>query len=149
MKLISNDIFFAWIEREVAEGRCVRFLLKGNSMFPLLRDGLDQIILYPCTPDELKLMDVVLFRYKGGHLLHRIIKKDGDRLIMQGDGAFISKEECLAVDVVGKVHAVIRPSGKVLSVNSRKWRLSSALWRGTGPLRVPILKILVYFKDRQ
>ena len=36
MKCIPNDVFFAWVESEIAEGRTVRFRLKGNSMFPLL-----------------------------------------------------------------------------------------------------------------
>ena len=34
MKTIPNDTFFACVEAELAEGRPVRFRLKGNSMFP-------------------------------------------------------------------------------------------------------------------
>ena len=54
MKQIPNDFFFSWVEKEIAEGRNVRFRLKGNSMFPLLRDGRDVVVLYPCTEDELR-----------------------------------------------------------------------------------------------
>ena len=59
MKQIPNELFFAWVESEIADGRSVRFRLKGNSMFPLLRNGKDDVILYSCQIDELKPMDVV------------------------------------------------------------------------------------------
>ena len=110
-------------------------------MFPLLRDGRDDVVLCPCTREELCPMDVVLFRYKGKHLLHRIIRIDGDRLYIQGDGSVVAKEECLCSDVVGKVQAVVRPSGRTIPTSSRTWRLPSCLWRKLGVLRVFLLKV--------
>ena len=70
MKNIPNDMFFAWVESEIAAGRSVRFQLKGISMFPLLRNQKDEVVLVPCRAEELRVRDVVLFRYKGKHLLH-------------------------------------------------------------------------------
>jgi hypothetical protein len=110
MKPIPNNLFFLWVEQEIADGRSVRFRLKGTSMLPLLRGDKDEIILYPCKPADLHPLDVILFRYKGNHLLHRIIKIDGNHLYIQGDGSFMAKEECDVKDVVGKVHAIVRPS---------------------------------------
>ena len=141
MKTIANDTFFAWVEAELAEGRPVRFRLKGNSMFPLLRNGKDSVILEKCNQDTLKPMDVVLFRYKGNHVLHRILRRENNQLLIQGDGSFVAKEQCTADDVVGKVVQVCRPSGKVLSVNSWQWRLPSRLWRLSNPLRVFLLRL--------
>ena len=34
-------------------------------------------------------MDVVLFRYNGRHVLHRIIRREGTRLYIRGDGSFV------------------------------------------------------------
>lgn len=62
--------------------------------------------------------------------------------LMQGDGSLVAKEECLASDIVGKVHHVIRLSGKVIPVDSWEWRLLSRLWRGLGILRVSCLRVL-------
>lgn len=142
MKQIPNDFFFAWVEEEIAAGRSVRFRLKGNSMFPTLRNGRDEVVLYPCRPEELKPMDVVLFRYQGRHLLHRILQREKDRLLIQGDGSYVATETCTVSDVVGKVQEVIRPSGKVVSVTSWQWRWFGKLWRGLGRLRCLILRIL-------
>ena len=142
MKCIPNDVFFAWVESEIAEGHSVRIRLKGQSMFPLLRNERDEVVLYPCHEHDLHPMDVVLFRYQGRHVLHRILRREGDWLYLRGDGSYVAKEECAVSDVVGKVHEIIRPSGKVIPVDAWQWRLSSKLWRGLGIFRNPCLRVL-------
>lgn len=142
MKRIPNEIFFDWVESEIAEGHSVRFRLKGQSMFPLLRNERDMVVLYPCREEELHPMDVVLFRYQGKHILHRILRREGSRLYLRGDGSYIAKEECTTADVIGKVLDIIRPSGKVMSVDSWRWRLVSRMWCGLGIFRNPCLRIL-------
>ena len=141
MKIVANDTFFAWVEAEIAAGRPVRFRLKGNSMFPLLRNGKDVVVLEKCPADSLQPMDVVLFRYRGKHVLHRIIRREGEWLLIQGDGSMVAKEECTVDDVVGKVVQICRPSGKILAVDSWQWRLPSRLWRGLGFLRTWLLRV--------
>ena len=111
-------------------------------MYPLLRNGRDEVLLAPFSTDELQPMDVVLFRYKGAHLLHRIQHIEGDILYIQGDGTFVAKEECNRADVVGKVTHVIRPSGKRISVDNWRWKLPSYCWVHLGILRKPLLRIL-------
>ena len=142
MKQIPNDVFFRWVESELAEGRSVRFRLKGQSMFPLLRSGLDEVVLYPCTPDDFRVMDVVLFRYRGGHVLHRVIFRDGWWVYLRGDGTYVSEEECHMKDVVGVVREVVRPSGRRVRVDSWRWRLPSFLWCHLGMFRKPFLRVL-------
>lgn len=142
MRQIPNDVFFAWVESEIAEGHSVRFRLKGQSMFPLLRNERDEVVLYSCTEEELQPMDVVLFRFQGKHVLHRILRREGERLFLRGDGSYVAREECVVSDVVGKVHEVIRPSGKVVSVKAWRWRLLSRVWCGLGIFRNPCLRVL-------
>lgn len=142
MRKIPNGLFFSYVESEIAAGRPVRFHLKGWSMFPLLRDSRDEVVLYPCSARELVPMDVVLFRHDGRHLLHRIIRRNGDCLYVRGDGAFSAREQCVVDDVVGKVRFVIRPSGRLVSVDNWRWRLPGRLWRMTGIFRTPLLRIL-------
>ena len=142
MKQIPNDLFFEWVESEIAQGRSVQIRLKGVSMYPLLREGKDEVILSSCPMEELQPMDVVLFRYHGTHVLHRIIQRDGDQLTLQGDGSFSVKENCSVLDVIARVEAVVRPSGKVIPVGSWRWRLPSWLWCKMGILRNPVLRVL-------
>jgi hypothetical protein len=141
MKKVSNDVFFAWVEEEIAQGKPVRFRLKGNSMFPLLRNMKDSVILEKCSMHDLKPMDVVLFRYRGTHVLHRIIQRTGDDLLIQGDGSIVAMEQCTVNDVVGKVTGICRPSGKIVSVENWKWKLSSRLWRTSNSMRKFLLRV--------
>lgn len=142
MMQISNDQFFAWVEAEIAEGNPVRFRLKGESMFPLLRNGRDIVVLHPCRIEELQPMDVVLFRYRSTYVLHRILRREGEKLLIQGDGSYVTCEECTIADVVGIVRTIIRSSGKQVSVDSWQWLLPSFLWRNMGILRIPMLRVL-------
>ena len=141
MKQIPNDQFFSWIETEIATGHSVQFRLKGYSMFPLLRNRQDKVILYPCMNEELRPMDVVLFKYNGKYLLHRIIKREGMLLTIQGDGSFTAMEQCSVTDVIGKLQFIVKKYEKILSVNSWQWKLSSLLWRKTGIFRNSLLRI--------
>ena len=142
MMQIPNDLFFAWVETEIAAGRSVQFRLKGVSMFPLIRNEKDEVMLRPCSAEELRPMDVVLFKYKGKHLLHRIIRREGNLLLIQGDGSYVAQEQCTTDAVVGKVQTIVRPSGKTISVESWQWRLPSMVWRNLGVFRNPLLRIL-------
>ena len=141
MKKVANNVFFSWLEEEIAQGKPVRFRLKGHSMFPLLRNGKDEVILEKCFPENLKPMDVVLFRYRGKHVLHRIIRREGERLLIQGDGSIVAKEECTVDDVIGKVVQICRPSGKEIPVGSWQWTIPSRVWRGLGFLRIWLLRV--------
>lgn len=146
MKQITNDRFFARVEAEISDGRRVRFRIKGHSMRPLLRDGKDEVVLAPCRAEEVKRRDVVLFRYRGRHLLHRVIGKTGGRYRMQGDGICTSYEECGPEDIIGVVMTVYRPGGRCMETASVRWRLSSCLWLALGRFRGIALRILSFNK---
>ena len=147
MKAIPNRLFFDYVAERLSDGDNVRLRLKGNSMFPLLRNNKDVVVLAPCAGEKLVPMDVVLFRYRGDYVLHRIVRREGDRLLMQGDGVYASFEQCMVGDVVGRVIAVSRPSGRVDSVDGWRWRITSRLWRVVEPLRRCVLKFLYYYFD--
>ena len=95
MILLPNQLFVAEVEAMLAEGREVQIRMKGHSMRPLLRSERDQVVLTPCAdPARLQPGDVVLFRCCGRHILHRIVRRDGDRLTLAGDGNYRITEQC-------------------------------------------------------
>lgn len=127
MKPIPNDLFFAQIESEIAEGKSVIFKVKGNSMYPFLRNGIDSVKLAPVN-QKLAKNDVVLFKFNGKHVLHRIIKIEGDKYILQGDGVIKNKEYCSSEDIIGVVTHICREDGKMIAVKSFKWRILPEIW---------------------
>lgn len=147
MKQLSNECFFAWVESEIESGRSVKFRVKGNSMLPLLRSGVDEVVVCPCRKEDLERMDIVLFRHAGRHVLHRIIRMKDGRYLMQGDGVWRFHEECGAEDIIGIVKKICRPTGKQVETASFRWRLESRLWRMLGKTgRRVCLRIMAAFK---
>lgn len=144
---LENEAFFTLVENELAAGKLVRFCVKGNSMFPLLRDGKDVVVLERCMSNQLQPMDVVLFRYKGNHILHRFLRREGEFLLMQGDGVYASFEYCPVDAVVGRVIQVHRTSGKVLSIESWRWTFPSRLWLYSGFLKKWLLRMAYMRKE--
>lgn len=140
MKSLPNDLFFAQVESEISQGRSVWFKVKGNSMYPFLSGDKDSILLSPVNEPVVK-NDVVLFFYKGRHVLHRVIKIEGEKYIIQGDGVYASREFCHSKDIIGKVTQIQHPSGKIIPVTSFSWRFLSALWGNLRFLRRYLLFI--------
>ena len=127
MKL-SNNLFFAEVEELLAEGKQVTILIIGNSMSPLLRDGRDKVVLRKANDEDIKKGAVMLFRYRGSHVMHRVTKIEGDVVIFEGDGNYKLQEVATRKDIIAVMEAVVRPSGKRIECSSRRWRTWSCLW---------------------
>ena len=141
MKTLANDIFFAQVESEIAAGRNVRFRVKGNSMYPLLRDGKDEVTLSPLTCNP-SVYDIVLFRYRGKHILHRIISIEGDTYTIQGDGIYISCEKCTRKDIIGVVTQIHKKNGLEINTSWGLFRFNSWCWYKLFFIRRFILAVL-------
>jgi hypothetical protein len=72
-KKIPNIDALMIIEESIKAGTTVQLTVRGNSMSPLLMDGVDVVKLRPFFPAELKPGVIILFRYKERFVLHRII----------------------------------------------------------------------------
>lgn len=131
---IPNSLFFAQVEAWLKEGILANIPLRGHSMRPLLRDGRDVVIIEPCDTTHLVVGEVYLFRHKGHHTLHRLRRIELDRLIMAGDGNYRLTEQCTPADVIGRLKAVQRPSGRIIDCHSRRWRWQSAVWCSLPPI---------------
>lgn len=99
---IANETYFALVEEQLAAGGRVKINLIGTSMRPTLIAG-DELTLE--SAGEVAVGDVVLFRYMGRHILHRIVAIEGDHYIMRGDNC-ISNEIVGREDIVAKLVAV-------------------------------------------
>ena len=147
---IDNKLLFAAVEQRLAEGQQVQLPLTGISMMPTLKNGdvltLEPVFSgqwpvasgqFPDTATEtetapaqlttdhrplttLSKGDVVLFRYHGIHLLHRIIDIDGDWVTTQGDNCRTT-EKCHRSDVVARLVAV-RHGNTTITVGSPEWQ---------------------------
>ena len=121
-----------------AGGRCL-LTVTGTSMTPFLRDNRDTVILAAPVPELLTPGRILFFRRRSGaYILHRIRRVEADgRLRMCGD-AQTWTESILPDQAIGAVVGIRRESGRILDCGSLSWRLCSALWYPTRPIR-PLL----------
>lgn len=76
------------IQERLAAGQTVRFSPRGVSMRPMLREGIDSVILSP-VPEKLKQYDLPLYRRENGqYVLHRVIRA-GDTYTCIGDNQMV------------------------------------------------------------
>ena len=110
-KEFANEVIIPEIAKLLDEGHSVTLKLRGVSMRPFLEDGRDKAILTkPCSP--LKVGDVVLAEVAPRrYALHRIVKIDGNSVVMRGDGN-IATEQCDISKVFGIAHCFYRKGRK-------------------------------------
>lgn len=136
---IRNSEFIETIIPLLFTEKTVRFRIKGMSMYPLLHSDRDLVDLR--RTDEPQMGDIVLARVSGEqYILHRVVKKDGDRLTLMGDGNIYAKECCLCSDVLGKVVMVIR-NGRSISTENIVYRMYSFLLLHIIPIKKQLYQI--------
>ena len=106
----------------------------GWSMWPMLRNRKDRIILLPKGEERLKRHDLPLYRRPDGkYILHRILRvKDGEYVI-RGDNTY-RLEQVPDSWVLGYVSEFYR-GGRHISADSRLYRVYIVVWRLLFPLR--------------
>lgn len=135
----SNGLYVTAVKMLIDEGRTVEMPVRGWSMRIFVEHERDKAILAPCHPDDLKVGDVVLARIDAAeesYVLHRIIRRDGDRLTLMGDGNLRGTETTTIDRVIAIATGFVRGNKKHPDlVTSRKWRIYSYLWMRLLPLR--------------
>ena len=125
---LSNELFFAEVEQLISQGENVTITIKGNSMRPWLQNSKHKVIVKPLADSILQCGDIALFRYKGKHILHRVVKIENGKITFSGDGNIGIKEQASKNDVIALVESIITSSGRVIECNSNEWKTKSKLW---------------------
>lgn len=132
-----------------SQGKTVTLTARGSSMRPLLRDGVDSVVLKGlANGEELRRLDVPLYRREDGkYVLHRIVKVNPDGFDMCGDGQ-VAVEKGIPKENIEAIAEAFIIKGKYVPVSSKKYRLYSALWCAVRPVRGYIFKIAGLLKRR-
>lgn len=131
---MANEVFLPQVVALLQEGHTATLPLRGRSMRPFLEDGRDKALLR--IVDDYKEGDAVLAEISKGHfVLHRIIRIDGQKVTLRGDGN-LSDERCRLEDIRAKAIGFYRKGrSKLDSTDGRKWRIYSWWWTRLFPLR--------------
>lgn len=131
---MPNAMLLPEIVKLLDEGHTVTLRLRGFSMRPFLEDGRDKALLIKA--DNPKVGDPVLAEVDPKHfVLHRIIKIDGDQVILRGDGN-LADEQCSIQDVKGAVIGFYRKGRETMDrTDGWKWCTYSWIWVHLYPIR--------------
>jgi len=87
------------------------FRASGQSMWPFIRDG-HRLIVRPATGREIKPGDIIVYRFCGALVCHRVVKKrvlSGEvYFLARGDGTAGAPEKVYPAMVVGLVCGIVR-----------------------------------------
>ena len=84
----------------------------GYSMYPLLRDRRDNIVVRPCS-GRLKKYDVPLYKRGNEYVLHRIIKVLPDGYVICGDNCINKEYNIKDENILGVLTEVYRNNKKI------------------------------------
>lgn len=142
-KTLPNDQFIPFVIEELrsARGKTVTLPLSGYSMRPFLENGRDKALLV--GSGEVKVGDAVLAEVaQGCYVLHRVVRIEGDRVTLRGDGN-LACEYCLLRDVKAKALGFYRKGRTTLdSTQGMKWRVYSWWWMRLLPIRRYLLFLM-------
>ena len=103
-------------------------------MLPMLRQGIDSVVLSPVT-GKLKKYDIPLYVRENGHyILHRIIDARGDTYTCVGDNQF-EKEYGVEQSSILAVVSEFTRNGKSHSVNEFGYKAYCKFWYYSRPIR--------------
>lgn len=127
------------IERILSEDGFYVSTTVGMSMFPMLRNRKDRVVIRPLGEEKLKKYDLPLYRRPDGkYVLHRIIGVREGYYVIRGDNTY-HKEKVPQKWILGYVTEFYR-NEKHITVESKKYRVYARFWNGIYPLRFLAVK---------
>ena len=133
MRNVSMAQLVPLFQELLAAGKSVRFAPRGDSMRPMLRPGLDSVVLSP-PPEQLRKYDLPLYRRDDGHyILHRVIEA-GEVCTCIGDNQFCPEPGVRRDQIVGVVTG-FRRGGRDYSVTHPGYQLYCRFWHYSRSVR--------------
>lgn len=121
------------IQEQIALGGNVRITPKGTSMLPMLRQGVDSVVLSP-VPDQLQKYDIPFYRRSDGQfVLHRIVAV-GETYTCIGDNQFVQETGVRKEQMIAVV-TVFNRGDREIPVTNLGYRCYCRFWHYSRPIR--------------
>lgn len=126
-------------------------VVSGRSMLPLLGRNNDKIVLRRVSENEDINGRIAMFRTPNGHIvIHRVIRINGDAVILKGDGNIVQEERCSRAEIIAVVEQILHNDGSTTECSSWQWQLKERMWLWTPPfMRRYILAMMHRWYDRK
>lgn len=147
--LISNDSYFEEVQRMLAEGKDVRIRIKGNSMRPFIQSGDTTLLKAYHQGEPLALGCIVLAKDSNRYILHRLVKKKKEALVLAGDGNLTLCENVERADIIAIASISYKQDNSTgRPIDSIGMRIKGLCWYHTRLLRRIFFKLKKIFTDK-
>ena len=137
---MTDDTIIQEAARLVNEGISVTLPVNGSSMLPFIIGGRESVILQKTL--HAKVGDVVLALTDDNRfVVHRIIRIDGNQVVLMGDGNRDITEHCRLSDIKAVASHVVDAQGRKRYLYTRRRIVASRLWNMLRPVRRYLLAI--------
>lgn len=110
----------------------------GVSMFPMLRNRRDTVIIHPVS-EHLKKYDVLLYRRGDDYVLHRVVKVLEDGYLIRGDNC-LNNEFVLDNQIIGILVSFYRGE-RLVKIDDIRYVSYYKFWCFIYPLRAVLMKL--------
>lgn len=142
-KIIMQNHFLAHVAIMLDEGRKVRVRIDGESMYPFIHGGKDEVELIPYNASRpLQIGECAFFEWKGHYMVHRYIGRKDGKFLMMGDGNLVQIEEVSPEAIKGILHTIYRANGKTQDCTDKRWLAKGMFWYRIRRIRRFILPLL-------
>lgn len=118
--IVPMEDLMPLIQEVLSKGQDVHISPKGVSMLPMLRQGIDSVVLSPITK-ELRKYDIPLYRRDNGkYVLHRIVDV-GNGYTCIGDNQFSPEPNLRHEQMIAVVTAFYRGNKKYSTSSLAYW----------------------------
>lgn len=107
--------------------------VNGNSMFPMLRNKKDTVIIRSLT-GRLRKYDIVLYKKRNMYILHRVVKIMPDVYVICGDNCVNLETDITDEQIIGKLDGFYRGEQQI-SMKGIAYKLYCRIWVGLYPVR--------------
>lgn len=137
------------LEEVLARDGVIIHHISGVSMLPLLRQGIDTVVIEK-KGDSLKPNDVVFYkRDSGKFVLHRLLKIKKNGYVIRGDNCYENEYDIKDRHIIGVLKEIYRGDKHIDCKKSKSYLAYVYIWRYTYYLRIllkPVHRILAKIK---
>ena len=128
-KSMHLDDLMPLIREQLDSGASVRIHPRGTSMLPMIREGIDSVVLSK-LPEKLERYDVILYqRENGQYVLHRLVKI-GEAYTFIGDNQFEREKGITREQLIARVSSFYR-GDKRINVDKPSYKFYCRVWYGS------------------
>lgn len=116
----------------------------GVSMYPLLRNRKDTIVIRP-PEGRLRKYDVPLYKRGNDYVLHRIVKVKPDSYVICGDNCLKREYGITDAQIIGVLSGLVRGE-RTVDLNGWRYRLYCRIWVALYPVRYVWMRLKIMGK---